>query len=63
MPEDEVDEDTLGEFINDFIAGKAKAFIKSKPVPKTQGPVVEVVGKTFNDIVMNNEKVFLLLSL
>ena len=51
MPEDEVDEDTLGEFLSDFKKGKAKAFIKSKPVPKKQGNVIEVVGKTFNDIV------------
>ena len=57
VPEDEMDEDVLSEFVNDFIAGKAKAFIKSKPVPKKQGPVIEVVGKTFNDIVMDNDKV------
>jgi len=56
MPEDEMDEDVLSEFVNDFIAGKAKAFIKSKPVPKKQGPVIEVVGKTFNEIVMDNDK-------
>ena len=57
MPEDEVDEDTLGEFLSDFKKGKAKAFIKSKPVPKKQGNVIEVVGKTFNDIVMDESKV------
>lgn len=56
MPEDEMDEDVLSEFVTDFIKGKAKAFIKSKPVPKKQGPVIEVVGKTFNDIVMDNDK-------
>jgi len=56
MPEDEVDEDTLGEFLSDFKNGKAKPFIKSKPVPKKQGNVVEVVGKTFNDIVMDESK-------
>merc|ERR1739838_734192 len=33
MPEDELDEDVLTEFIEDFIAGKAKPFIKSKPIP------------------------------
>ena len=57
MPEDEVDEDTLGEFLSDFKNGKAKPFIKSKPVPKKQGNVIEVVGKTFNDIVMDESKV------
>jgi len=56
MPEDEVDEDTLGEFLSDFKKGKAKPFIKSKPVPKKQGNVIEVVGKTFNDIVMDESK-------
>ena len=57
FPEDEVDEDTLGEFLSDFKKGKAKPFIKSKPVPKKQGNVIEVVGKTFNDIVMDESKV------
>ena len=57
MPEDEVDEDTLGEFLSDFKKGKAKPFIKSKPIPKKQGNVIEVVGKTFNDIVMDESKV------
>ena len=57
MPEDELDEDVLTEFIEDFIAGKAKPFIKSKPIPKKQGPVIEVVGKSFNSVVMDNDKV------
>lgn len=57
MPEDELDVDTLGEFIADFVKGKAKAFIKSKPIPKKQGDVIEVVGKSFNDVVMVKDKV------
>jgi len=56
MPEDEIDEDILEEFISEFKNGKAKAFIKSKPIPKKQGNVIEVVGKTFNDIVMDESK-------
>jgi len=56
MPEDELDVDTLGEFIADFVKDKAKAFIKSKPIPKTQGDVIEVVGKSFKDVVMNKDK-------
>ena len=57
MPEDELDEDVLTEFVEDFIAGKAKPFIKSKPIPKKQGPVIEVVGKSFNSVVMDKDKV------
>jgi len=56
MPEDELDEDVLTEFVEDFIAGKAKPFIKSKPIPKKQGPVIEVVGKSFNSVVMDKDK-------
>lgn len=37
--------------------GKVKAIIKSQPVPKNnKGPVKVVVGKTFDDIVMDAKK-------
>ncbi len=45
--------ENLKEFINDFIAGKIKPYIKSQPVPeKNDDPVKVVVGETFNQIVM-----------
>ena len=56
MPEDEVDEDTLAEFVQSFKAGKAKPYLKSKPIPKKQGNVIEVVGKNFNQVVMDDSK-------
>ena len=39
-----------------MLVGKLKAHIKSQPKPKKQGSVVTVVGKTFEEIVMNEKK-------
>jgi len=56
MPEDEFDEDVLEEFVDQLLAGKAKAYVKSEKVPKTQGDVVKVVGNNFKNIVLDDSK-------
>lgn len=55
--EAEFKEDTLKKFIADFKEGKLTPKIKSEPVPESQdGPVTVVVGETFDDIVMDQNK-------
>lgn len=57
MEPEEVDADVLEEFVMAFKKGKLKPIIKSQPVPKNnKGPVKVVVGKTFDDIVMDSQK-------
>mmetsp|Transcript_16559 Transcript_16559/g.39398 ORF Transcript_16559/g.39398 Transcript_16559/m.39398 type:complete len:201 (+) Transcript_16559:908-1510(+) len=48
---------SLKTFADDFLADKLEVYIKSEPVPENQGPGVQViVGKNFQEIVMNSEK-------
>jgi hypothetical protein len=45
--------ENLQAFVNDFLGGKLKSYIKSEAIPASNnGPVSVVVGETFNDIVM-----------
>ncbi len=40
-----------------YLTGKLKPIVKSQPIPKNnKGPVTVVVGKTFDDIVMDSKK-------
>lgn len=56
-PTDEFDEEVLTEFVKDFTAGKIKPKLKSAPIPKkNNGPVKIIVGKTFDEIVMDDSK-------
>ena len=43
-------------FIDSYLAGKLKPTIKSKPIPNTQGPVIEVVGLSYDDVVLDPKK-------
>ena len=46
----------LSTFVQDFIDGKLKPTIKSEPVPdKQEGPIIVIVGHTWDDIVINND--------
>jgi protein disulfide isomerase len=55
--EDEVTQESMKKFVTDYLAGKLEPYIKSLPPPeKQEGPVTVVVGKTFNDIVMDPTK-------
>ncbi|XP_065060543.1 protein disulfide-isomerase A3-like [Rhopilema esculentum] len=47
----------LEKFVNDFVDGKLKPYIKSEPIPENNdGPVKVVVGETFKDIVLDETK-------
>ncbi|XP_077347993.1 protein disulfide-isomerase A4 [Lithobates pipiens] len=51
---DEFDSDSLREFVMAFKKGKLTPVLKSQPIPKNnKGPVKIVVGKTFDEIVMD----------
>ncbi|MEE6514448.1 hypothetical protein FKM82_022596, partial [Ascaphus truei] len=51
---EEFDSDALREFVVAFKKGKLAPILKSQPVPKNnKGPVKVVVGKTFDQIVMD----------
>lgn len=55
--EEEITLETITKFVDDFSAGKIEASLKSEPIPETQeGPVTVVVGKNYEDIVLDDEK-------
>lgn len=57
MEPDEFDSELLREFVVAFKKGKLQPIIKSQPLPKNnKGPVKVVVGKTFDEIVMDTQK-------
>ncbi|KAK2815000.1 hypothetical protein Q7C36_023266 [Tachysurus vachellii] len=57
MEPEEFDSDVLREFVLAFKKGKLKPIVKSQPIPKNnKGPVKVVVGKTFDEIVMDTKK-------
>ncbi|XP_062235458.1 protein disulfide-isomerase A4 [Platichthys flesus] len=57
MEPEEFDSEVLHDFVIAFKKGKLKPIIKSQPVPKNnKGPVKVVVGKTFDEIVMDTQK-------
>ncbi|KAM9216408.1 protein disulfide-isomerase A4 [Dugong dugon] len=57
MEPTEFDADALHEFVTAFKKGKLQPVFKSQPVPKNnKGPVKVVVGKTFEDIVLDPGK-------
>ncbi|XP_012688715.2 protein disulfide-isomerase A4 [Clupea harengus] len=56
MEPEELDSDVLRDFVMAFKKGKLKPIVKSQPIPKNKGPVKVVVGKTFDDIVMDKKK-------
>ncbi|KAK1885542.1 Protein disulfide-isomerase A4 [Dissostichus eleginoides] len=57
MDPEEFDADVLRDFVKAFKKGKLSPVIKSQPLPKNnKGPVKVVVGKTFDEIVMDTQK-------
>uniref|UniRef100_A0A8C4RIS1 Protein disulfide-isomerase A4 n=1 Tax=Erpetoichthys calabaricus TaxID=27687 RepID=A0A8C4RIS1_ERPCA len=57
MEPSDFDSDALTEFVTAFKKGKLKPIVKSQAIPKNnKGPVKVVVGKTFEDIVMDPKK-------
>lgn len=53
----EITADAIKAFVDDFVAGKIDPSVKSEPIPETQeGPVIVVVAKNYNDIVLDDAK-------
>lgn len=47
----------IAAFVADFVGGKVEASVKSEPIPeKQEGPVTVVVAKSYNDVVLDDEK-------
>jgi len=46
---------SLRAFIDSYLAGNVEPFVKSEAVPENQGANVKVVGKNFDDVVMNSD--------
>jgi len=58
---EKIDLDSIRKFALEYLEGNLTPFIKSAPVPESNdGPVTVVVGKTFNDIVLDESKDVLL---
>jgi protein disulfide-isomerase A1 len=52
-----ITEKDIGQFVDDFLAGKVEPSIKSEPIPDSQeGPVTVIVAKNYDDVVINNDK-------
>ncbi|VVT43664.1 uncharacterized protein SAPINGB_P000088 [Magnusiomyces paraingens] len=58
LPQDKVPTpDEIIKHVREFVAGKLTPNVKSEPIPKKQdGPVHVVVGKSFKDDVLDNDK-------
>ena len=58
----ELSEDAIGKYLNDFVAGKVEPSIKSEPIPEKQneGEATIVVAKNYDDIVLDDSKDVLL---
>ncbi|KAI1310345.1 protein disulfide-isomerase [Xylaria venustula] len=55
--EKDITAETIGSFVEDFSAGKIEPSLKSEPIPETQdSPVTVVVGKSYEDIVLDDTK-------
>ncbi|KAI1802368.1 protein disulfide isomerase [Daldinia bambusicola] len=53
----EITFETISTFVDDFSAGKIEPSLKSEPIPeKQEGPVTVVVGKTYEEIVLDDSK-------
>ncbi|KAK7744821.1 protein disulfide-isomerase precursor [Diatrype stigma] len=49
--------EAITSFVEDFAAGKVEPSVKSEPIPETQeGAVTVVVGKSYEDIVLDDSK-------
>jgi protein disulfide isomerase len=48
--------ENLRKFIDDFFAGKLESYVRSEPIPESQGVLYKVVGKTFDEVVLKSKK-------
>jgi len=51
---DEFSVENLEKFITDLKEGKLEAYIKSEPIPETQGNVIVGVGKNFKEVITDS---------
>ncbi|KAK1066384.1 protein disulfide-isomerase precursor [Friedmanniomyces endolithicus] len=57
----DLSEAKIGKFVDDVVSGAVEPSIKSEPIPeKQEGPVTVVVAKSYQDLVIDNEKDVLL---
>ncbi|KAI2635346.1 protein disulfide-isomerase [Xylaria nigripes] len=55
--EKEITPETIGAFVAEYSEGKLEPSLKSEPIPETQeGPVTVVVGKSYEEIVLDDSK-------
>ncbi|OIW35139.1 protein disulfide-isomerase precursor [Coniochaeta ligniaria NRRL 30616] len=53
----EITADAIKVFVEEFVSGKMEPSVKSEPIPETQeGPVITVVAKNYNDVVLDDTK-------
>ncbi|KAB5580648.1 protein disulfide-isomerase precursor [Coniochaeta sp. 2T2.1] len=53
----EITADAIKTFVEEFVSGKMEPSVKSEPIPETQeGPVITVVAKNYNDVVLDDTK-------
>ena len=58
----EISVDKIGEFIGDCKHGKIKKSLKTNMIPlENDGPVLEIVGKNFEEVVRNKQNDVLVL--
>ena len=54
--DNKITEETIGKFVDDFVAGKVEPSIKSEPIPTQDGPVQIVVAHNYDSIVLDDTK-------
>jgi protein disulfide-isomerase A1 len=55
--EKQITPETIGAFVEEFLTGKIEPSLKSDPIPETQeGHVTVVVGKNYEDVVLDDSK-------
>ncbi|EAS03751.2 protein disulfide-isomerase (macronuclear) [Tetrahymena thermophila SB210] len=53
----EITHATINQFVSDYLAGKLSTYLKSEDIPATNDePVKVLVGKSFDDLVINSNK-------
>lgn len=53
----EITQESIAEFVEDYVNGRIEPNIKSEPIPESQdGPVTVVVAKNYDDIVFDDNK-------
>uniref|UniRef100_A0A0N4ZU86 Protein disulfide-isomerase n=1 Tax=Parastrongyloides trichosuri TaxID=131310 RepID=A0A0N4ZU86_PARTI len=54
--ESEFSIDNFKKFVEDVLAGKVEAYMKSEPIPENQGALKVAVGKNFKELITDSDK-------